>query len=111
MNAKCYSEINASAEAGIQSAARELGTDVNDLRGYYLDGGDWDAETADELAELIVTCWREQRTQSIADARIGPPRDWRDGLVLTSPTNNHEPGDENDRRDVFRDLFCDWVQD
>lgn len=60
MNAKSYAEIDATAEAGIKLAAERIGAKANDVRDYYLAGGEWDATTAEELADEIARCWAEQ---------------------------------------------------
>ena len=59
MRANSYAEITARAEAGIVSAAERLRAKPADVRGFYLAGGEWDAETSEELTEEIVRCWRE----------------------------------------------------
>ena len=59
MKANSYAEIGDTAERGIRIAAERLGANVNDVRGYYVAGGEWEAETAEQLAELIVACWNE----------------------------------------------------
>lgn len=63
MKANNYGEITTEAERGIRLAAERLGAKVGDVRGYYLAGGEWDARTAEELADLIAECWTEQRQE------------------------------------------------
>jgi hypothetical protein len=60
MNAKCYSDIDDDSKKGIALAARILGEKTTNIEGYFLSGGNWDVESPEELAELIVECWREQ---------------------------------------------------
>jgi hypothetical protein len=47
-------------QRAIEVAVAETGARRGDVEGFYMAGGDWDAETSEELADLIVTCWREQ---------------------------------------------------
>lgn len=44
----------------IAAAAEQVEARLADVEGYYYAGGEWDADTPEELTDLIVTCWREQ---------------------------------------------------
>jgi hypothetical protein len=55
---------DAEITTAIESAARTLGARVGDVSGYYQAGGEWDAETPESLAELIVECWAEQQVEA-----------------------------------------------
>jgi hypothetical protein len=65
MRASSYAEISAEAERGIELAAAELGAKVAEVRGYFLAGDDWDAETGEDLADLIVQCWQEDAASGL----------------------------------------------
>jgi hypothetical protein len=62
--AKSYAEITEVAERAIQAAAEQVGAKVNDVRGFYLAGDRWDADTAEELTDLIVQCWEEMEPEA-----------------------------------------------
>lgn len=54
----------ASIRQAIARAAREVGAQLQDVQGYYNAGAPWDAEDEDQLAALIVECWREQQVSA-----------------------------------------------
>lgn len=60
MRADSYSEICEVAAVAIKAAAEKIGAKPNDVAGYYVAGGEWDATTAEELTDEIVRCWMEQ---------------------------------------------------
>lgn len=57
----------ATALEGCRIAAERLGVTKDDAYSHFVAGGEWDAATADELADLIVESW-EEMARSAASA-------------------------------------------
>ena len=63
LSANSFSEIDEVSRSGIALAAEDIEQSVSDLEKFFIDGGDWDAETPEELADLIATCWLESTSE------------------------------------------------
>lgn len=51
------------SEQAIKIAAERLGAKKADVYGYYQAGKPWEADTVDELVDLICECWAEQEKE------------------------------------------------
>jgi hypothetical protein len=57
--ANSHAEITGLQRWSIRAAAERVGATENEMAGFFLGGGEWDASPGAELEELLVECWQE----------------------------------------------------
>ena len=59
MTATSYNAITEEQWEAIREAAIHSNATPNEMAGFFLAGGDWDAEDGLALADLLTECWME----------------------------------------------------